>query len=121
MSNRAETIFENRKKRLLREFPKTFPGQTPPTTDEEVNFYLEEEQFLACQSLVNYQYSWWHPKLAKPTSREAIELIRQCHLGKLALMEAHEACQDETGKKEIIALVLDVTEQQKMAQEAKTP
>ena len=117
MSIRSESIFENRKKRLLREFAKTFPGQTPPTTDEEVHHYLDEEQFLAVRSLVNRQYSWWHPTLDKPTSREAILAIRQCHLGEMDLDAAHEKCTEETGKKEIIALARNIIEQQKMTQE----
>jgi hypothetical protein len=67
-----QAIFENRKKRLLREFPKTFPGQTPPEDDEEVLYWLDEEQHLARRNIVACNYKSF-PDLTPPTSREDVD------------------------------------------------
>ncbi|MBW6421638.1 hypothetical protein KX729_09315 [Rhizobium sp. XQZ8] len=58
---KKESIFENRKKRLLREFAKTFPGKELPVTDSEVEFYLEEEQHLARRAIVAYDFKARYP------------------------------------------------------------
>ena len=70
-----QAIFENRKKRLLREFPKTFPGKKLPVTDEEVECYLEEEQHLARRAIVAYDFKASYPADVLSKHHDKIEVF----------------------------------------------